>query len=369
MIPLANPKKQVDSQKDEILDAISKVFDKCQFIMGDNVKEIEEKYANYCGAKYGVGVNSGTDALVLALEACGVERDDEVITVPYTFVATTEAILIRGAKPVFVDVEPGTFNINADLIESKITEKTKAILPVHLYGQCYNTEKVNAIARKYNLKVVADSAQALGSKRNGLGVGETADVTGISFFPTKNLGACGDAGLIVTNDENIANAARSLRFHGMEPGTYYYDRVGYNSRLDEIQAAVLNVKFKNVDKWNDKRRENAAFYMDKLKDLPISLPEVEEANHHIYHQFTIKYNKRDELKTLLAEKGVGSAIYYPYPLHLQPAYSFLGYKAGDMPVTENVCSQVLSIPIFPELSSEERDIVASSIIESVNQLK
>ncbi|MBQ7257826.1 MAG: DegT/DnrJ/EryC1/StrS family aminotransferase [Abditibacteriota bacterium] len=369
LIPLANPKVQVDSQREEILEAIAKVFDKCQFIMGENVPVVEEKYANHCGAKYGIGVNSGTDALVIALTACGVDSGDEVITVPYTFVATTEAVLIRGAKPVFVDVDPVTFNMDTSQIESKITEKTKAILPVHLYGQCYNTEEVNRIAKKYGLKVIADSAQALGAKRNGKGIGETADVAGISFFPTKNLGCCGDGGLIITNDEKIADKAKYLRFHGMAPGSYYYNHVGYNSRLDEIQAAVLNVKFPNLDKWNTKRRENAAFYLDKFKDLPIELPIAEECNYHIYHQFTIKYNKRDELKSKLAEKGVGSAIYYPYPLHLQPAYDFLNYKENDFPITERICKQVLSLPIFPELSEEDRNTVATSVIESIQELE
>jgi len=369
VIPLANPKVQVDSQREEILAAIAKVFDKCQFIMGDNVLEVEEKYANYCGAKYGVAVNSGTDALIIALNACGVERDDEVITVPYTFVATTEAILIRGAKPVYVDVDPATFNIDINQLESKITDKTKAIMPVHLYGQCYNTEEVNKIAKKYGIKVVADAAQALGSKRFNKGIGELADISGISFFPTKNLGACGDGGMIITNDKELAETARFLRFHGMAPGTYYYNHIGCCSRLDEIQAAVLNVKFPNLTKWNEKRVENAAFYLDKFKDLPIELPVTEKDNYHIYHQFTLKYDKRDELKAKLAERGVGSAIYYPYPLHLQPAYEFLGYKENDFPATEQICKSVLSLPIFPELTTEDRNTVAQAVIDSVSEIE
>ena len=369
VIPLANVKVQVDSQKEEILEAIEKVFDKCQFIMGENVPIVEETYAKHCDAKYGIAVNSGTDALVIALTACGVGKDDEVITVPYTFVATTEAILIRGAKPVYVDIDPVTFNMDPAQIESKITEKTKAILPVHLYGQCYNTDEINKIAEKYGLKVIADSAQALGAKRHGKGIGALSDVAGISFFPTKNLGCCGDGGLIITNDEEIANIAKYIRFHGMAPGSYYYSHIGYNSRLDEIQAAVLNVKFPNLDKWNSKRRENAAFYLDKLKDLPIELPVEEEDNYHIYHQFALKYDKRDALKEKLAEKGVGSAIYYPYPLHLQPAYEFLGYKENSMPVSEKICKQVLSLPIFPELTEEDRNTVANAVIESVNELE
>lgn len=368
MIPLANVKAQVDSQKKEILASIEKVFDKCQFIMGENVPVVEEKYANYCGAKYGIAVNSGTDALVIALTACGVGKDDEVITVPYTFVATTEAILIRGAKPVYVDIDPKTFNMDVSQIEAKITDKTKAILPVHLYGQAFNSDEINKIAKKYNLKVIADAAQALGTKRNDKGIGELSDVAGISFFPTKNLGCCGDGGLIITNDEKIADVAKYIRFHGMAPGSYYYSHIGYNSRLDEIQAAVLNVKFDKLGEWNSKRRANAAYYLEQFKDLPIELPYAEKENYHIYHQFTLKYDKRDLLKEKLAEKGVGSAIYYPYPLHLQPAYEFLGYKENDFPVTEKTCKQVLSLPIFPELSEEDRETVAKSVIEVVKEL-
>ncbi|MBQ9358724.1 MAG: DegT/DnrJ/EryC1/StrS family aminotransferase [Abditibacteriota bacterium] len=369
MIPLANPKVQVDSQRDELLEAIGKVFDKCQFIVGDNVKEAEARYAAVCGAEYGIGVNSGTDALVLALAACGVGKDDEVITVPYTFVATTEAILIRGAKPVFVDIEPDTFNINVKDIESKITPRTKAILPVFLYGQTCDTEAVNAIARKHGLKVIADAAQALGAKRNGLPIGQLADAACISFFPTKNLGACGDAGMIVTSDRELAETARTLRFHGMKPGTYYYERVGYNSRLDEIQAAVLNVKLPMLDKWNSKRRDNAVYYLEAFRDLDMALPYARPGNYHIYHQFTVRFGKRDQLRQMLADRGVGSAVYYPFPLHLQPCYSFLGYREGDLPVTEKVCSEVLSIPVYPELTAEERETVAGAVTECVKALQ
>ncbi len=363
MIPLANPKVQVDTQKDELLSEISKVFDKCQFIIGENVKEVEKSYASKCGAAYGIGVNSGTDALVLALAACGVGKDDEVITVPYTFVATTEAILIRGAKPVFADIEPDTFNIDVSQIESKITSKTKAILPVFLYGQTCDMETINAIAFKHGLKVIADAAQALGAKRNGKPIGMLADAACISFFPTKNLGACGDAGMIVTNDEKLAETARSLRFHGMVPGTYYYDRIGYNSRLDELQAAVLKVKLPMLDTWNGRRRANAEYYLNELGGTGLILPFAKPENYHIYHQFTLRCRHRDEMKAMLSERGVGSAVYYPFPLHLQSCYGFLGYKKGDMPVAEQVCGEVLSVPVFPELSPEDRATVAGALKE------
>ncbi|MBO4548867.1 MAG: DegT/DnrJ/EryC1/StrS family aminotransferase [Abditibacteriota bacterium] len=369
MIPLANPKKQVESQKADLLEAISKVFDNCQFIVGDNVKEAEDQYAAKCGARFGIGVNSGTDALVLALAACGVGKDDEVITVPYTFVATTEAILIRGARPVFVDIEPDTFNIDVSSIEAKITPRTRAILPVYLYGQTCDTEAISDIAKRHGLKVIADAAQAIGAKRNGVPIGKLADATCISFFPTKNLGACGDAGMIITDDPDTAETARTLRFHGMKPGTYYYERVGYNSRLDEIQAAVLNVKLPRLDEWNEKRRANAGFYLDAFRDTCLKLPVSMPGNYHIYHQFTIRYAKRDRLREMLAERGIGSAVYYPFPLHLQPCYSFLNYREGDLPVTEATCKEVLSLPVYPELTDEERNTVASGVMECLNILE
>ncbi|MBR4748336.1 MAG: DegT/DnrJ/EryC1/StrS family aminotransferase [Abditibacteriota bacterium] len=369
MIPLANPKKQVESQKRDLLEAISQVFDKCQFIVGDNVKEAEANYAAKCGASYGIGVNSGTDALVLALAACGVGKDDEVITVPYTFVATTEAILIRGARPVFVDIEPGTFNIDVSQIEAKITPRTKAILPVYLYGQTCDTEAIADIARRHGLKVIADAAQAIGAKRNGAPIGRLADATCISFFPTKNLGACGDAGMIVTDCPETAETARSLRFHGMKPGTYYYERVGYNSRLDELQAAVLNVKLPRLDEWNEKRRAHARCYLEAFSGTCLQLPLEQPGNYHIYHQFTIRYPQRDRLREMLAERGIGSAVYYPFPLHLQPCYGFLGYREGDLPVTEAACKEVLSLPVYPELTDEEISAVATGVRECLSILE
>ncbi|MFQ3548465.1 MAG: DegT/DnrJ/EryC1/StrS family aminotransferase [Armatimonadota bacterium] len=366
-IPIANPKAQYLSLKSEILEAVQEVFDSCQFILGDNIKKIEKDIPQLCDAEYGVAVNSGTDALVIALAACGVGPGDEVITTPYTFVATTESIMILGAKPVYVDIDPDTFNLNPVLIEEKITDKTKAILPVHLYGQCADIEAIENIAKKHGLKLVSDGAQAIGSKHKDKGIGAYGDASTLSFFPTKNLGACGDGGMVLTNDKSIDDKCRSLRFHGMN-GNYEYDMVGFCSRMDEIQGAVLRVKMQKILEWNEARRSNAHYYLDRFKDLPMKLPLAKPENYHIYHQFTIQYDKRDQLKDKLAEKGIGSAIYYPSPLHLQSAYQNLGYRQGDLPISEEICKKVLSLPVFPELPEEDRKTVADAVIESVKEL-
>lgn len=366
-VPIANPKAQYVALKDEINAAVQGVFESCQFILGPNVSKLEEEIAAYCGAKHGIAVNSGTDAIVIALAGCGVGPGDEVITTPYTFVATTEAVMIVGAKPVYVDIDPDTFNLNPDLVEAAITPRTKAILPVHLYGQCADIERMESIARKHNLKLVADGAQAIGSTHKDKGIGAYGDAATLSFFPTKNLGGAGDGGMILTNDDEIARMCRSLRFHGMDGG-YEYEHVGYCSRLDEIQAAVLRVKLKWIDKWNDARRANAAHYIESFKDLPLKLPLSKPDNHHIYHQFTLRYARRDELKAGLAKREVGSGVYYPSPLHLQKAYLSLGYRPGDFPEAEKAASEVLSLPVFPELSQADRDQVAKAVRESVAEL-
>ena len=367
VIPIANPKAQYLTIKDEISQAVAGVFEGCQFILGDNVKSLEQEVPPLCDAKFGVTVNSGTDAIVIALAACGVGPGDEVITTPYTFVATTEAIMIVGAKPVYVDIQPDTFNLEPAQIEAKITERTKAILPVHLYGQCADIEEIEAIAKKHNLKLVGDGAQAIGSMHKDKGIGAFGDAATLSFFPTKNLGACGDGGMVLTNDENVEHMCRSLRFHGMNNG-YSYERVGYCSRMDEIQAAVLRVKLKRMKQWNEGRRANAAHYLEQLADLPLKLPQAKPENYHIYHQFTIRFEKRDELKTALAERGVGAGIYYPSPLHLEKAYASLGYKVGDLPQAEKAAAEVLSLPVFPELAREDVEQVAKAVRESVGEL-
>lgn len=366
-VPIANPKAQVVALRKEIDEALALVFDKCNFILGDNVKALEDELPAFCDAKYGISVNSGTDALYIALAACGITKDDEVITTPFTFVATNEAIMILGAKPVYVDIEPNSFNIDVSQIEAAITPKTKAIMPIHLYGQCCDIEAIEKIANKHNLKLVADGAQAVGSKHKGKGIGAYGDASTLSFYPTKNLGGCGDGGMILTNNPEIDKSARSFRFHGMSD-TYTYAKIGFCSRLDEIQAAILRVKMKYIAQWNEKRRTNAVYYIDRFKELPIKLPIAQPDNYHIYHQFAIRFNRRDELKEKLTDAGVGSAVFYPSPLHIQEAYAKLGYKQGDFVESEKACKEVLCLPIFPELSDEDRQTVADTVIKAVKEL-
>ena len=366
-IPIANPKAQYLALKDEIDTAVRQVFDSCQFILGPNVTALEEEMPALCDAKFGIGVNSGTDAIVIALAGAGVGVGDEVITTPYTFVATTEAIMIVGARPVYVDIDPDTFNIDPAKIEEKIIYETKAILPVHLYGQCVDIEQIQSIAAKHGLKLIADGAQAVGAQHKGKGIGAYGDASTLSFFPTKNLGGAGDGGMVLTDSEEVAATCKSLRFHGMD-STYSYELVGYCSRLDEIQAAVLRVKLKKIREWNEARRTNAAHYLEALKDLPLKLPVSKPDNYHVYHQFTLRFGRRDELKAKLAERGVGSGVYYPSPLHTQRAYSVLGYKEGDFPEAEKAAREVLSLPVFAELTREEVEQVAEAVTQSVKEL-
>jgi len=366
-IPVANPKASYAGLKEEILASIADIFESCAFVNGPNGKSLESEVAELCEAKHGIAVNSGTDAIVVALAACGVGRGDEVITTPFTFVATTEAIMIVGARPVFVDIDPSTFNLDAALIESKITAKTKAILPVHLYGQCFDTEAVEDVASKHGLKVIADGAQAIGAKRNGAGMGSFCDASTLSFYPTKNLGGCGDGGMVLTNDDDVAAMARSLRSHGQDL-RYSYEHVGYCSRMDDIVAAVLRIKLRRVNEWNEARRSHANYYIEHLSGLPVKLPLSRPENHHIYHQFTLRFARRDELKAKLAEKGVGSAIYYPGPLHLERAYLDLGYRPGDFPECERAAAEVLSLPVYPELTPDEVNTVAQAAREAVEEL-
>ncbi len=366
-IPIANPKAQNQALKEEMMKAIEQVFDNCQFILGENVKLLEEEAPKLCDAKYGITVNSGTDALIIGLAACGVGPGDEVITTPFTFVATVEAIMVVGAKPVFCDIDYDTFNIDPDRLEEKITDKTKAILPVHLYGQCADISRVEAIAKKHNVRLLSDGAQAIGSKHKDKGIGAYGDASTLSFFPTKNLGGCGDGGMVLTDSEEIDQLARSYRFHGMNK-SYRYERVGYCSRMDEVQAAMLRVKLKHITEWNNKRRDNAHYYIENLSDLPIKLPVAKPENYHTYHQFTIRFaEKRDEVKQLLNDSGVSAAVYYPSPLHLEKAYLSLGYKEGDFPEAEKATREVLSLPVIPELSKEQVEEVAATVRQVVEK--
>lgn len=356
-------REQYEVIKEEVHEAIANVMESTKFILGDYVEKLEKQIALYCETTFGVGVASGSDALHISLLACGIKEGDEVITTPFTFFATAGAIARVGAKAVFVDIDPRTLNIDASKIEEKITEKTKAIIPVHLYGQLCEMDKIMEISKKYNLIVIEDAAQAIGAKRNGKPAGSWGHFGCISFFPTKNLGAYGDGGMIVTKNEDWANASKVLRVHGSKP-KYYHHVLGYNSRLDELQAAILTVKFKYLNDWNEKRKQKAKLYNELLSQLNVpfmQFPYVDEGNDHVFHQYTIRVSKRDELQQFLKDRGIQTMVYYPLPLHLQPVFREWGYKEGDFPVSEQAAREVLSLPMYPELTEEQQAYVVEMI--------
>ncbi len=345
---------------------MDKVFATHAYKLGPQVKEFEEDMQEFCEAKHAVGCASGTDAIVLALLALEVGEGDEVITTPFTFFATAGTIHRVGAKPIFVDVKPDTYNIDPDKIEAVITPKTKAIIAVHLFGQPAEMDKIMVIAKKHNLKVIEDNAQGIGAKFDSKVAATIADIGTLSFFPSKNLGAMGDAGMCLTNDDELAERLFQLRVHGENP-QYYHKWVGLNSRLDTIQAAVLLVKLRSLPSWSEARRENAEYYYENLKDIPqITLPVIHEKAESIFNQFTIKAEKRDELLTFLRSKDIGCAVYYPLPLHLQECFSYLNHKKGDFPITEQLAEEVISIPVFSEITKEQLDYVISAIKEFYN---
>jgi len=359
-IPPLDLTPDIEKHWDEYLKAIEGVLKSTQFIMGPNVKAFEKETACYLGAKYAIGVNSGTDALVIGLRAAGIKEGDEVITTPFTFFATAEAISQVGATPVFVDIDERTFNINPELIKPAITERTKAILPVHLYGQAAEMGSIMNLAQKYNLKVIEDTAQAFGGEYQGQKLGTIGDVGCYSFFPSKTLGAFGDGGLITANNEEIAEAAKMLRVHGAKK-KYFNETIGYNSRLDEIQAAILRVKLTYIDEANEGRRKAAHCYNELLKDMPgIVTPYEDNRGKHVYHQYTIRVlnGRRDELKEHLAEKGIGTMIYYPVPVHQLPVYKD---KSPTLPIAERIAAEVLSLPIWPGIGEEVQMKVVGEI--------
>jgi dTDP-4-amino-4,6-dideoxygalactose transaminase len=357
-------KRQYASIKDEVDQAVFGVLSHAKFIMGPEVKTFEEQVAQYCGAKSAVGVASGTDALLLSLRACGVGPGDEVITTGFTFFATAGVISRLGAIPVYVDIDPDTYNIDPLQIQKKITAKTKAIMPVHLYGQCADMDPIMEVANKHKLMVVEDAAQAIGAEYKGKKAGTIGHFGCFSFFPSKNLGAAGDGGMIVTNNPKMDELLRMLRVHGAKP-KYYHSLVGYNSRLDTLQAAILSVKLKYLDRWTQKRREHAEAYNRAFENSSITTPKEEDFNYHIYHQYTIAVKSRDKLREILKEKQIGHDVYYPVPLHLQECYKHLGYKEGDLPVTEQKSREVISIPIYPEMTVEEQNYVIDTVKTAV----
>ena len=362
-IPMLDLSEQYASLKEEVMVALDEVMSSSQFILGSQVKKIEEDLAEYSHVKHGIGCGNGSDAIHIALQAAGIGEGDEVITTPFTFFATGGAIVRAGAKPVFVDIDPNNFNIDPSKIEDAITERTKAIIPVHLYGQMANMVKIMEIASKHNLVVVEDAAQAIGAKQGEFCVGELGHAATYSFFPTKNLGAYGDGGMVVTNHDDIAEKSRIIRVHGSKP-KYYHSVMGYNSRLDELQAAVLNVKFPHLNTWSNLRGERANTYTSLLNEkvgTHVKTPEVIEGFHHVFHQYTILTDRRDELQAFLKEQGVAAMIYYPVPLHLQPVFEYLGYKEGDFPKAEKASKHALSLPMFPELKEDQQQYVIEKI--------
>jgi UDP-2-acetamido-2-deoxy-ribo-hexuluronate aminotransferase len=362
MVPMVDLKKQFQETKDEIFHVLIEILESSQYILGAKVSEFEKKVAVYHGVREAIGVASGTDALHLAIDALGIGEGDEVITTPFTFFATVEAILYTGATPVFVDIEPDTLNIDVSQIEANITGKTKAILPVHLFGHPADMRTILNIAKKHRLKMIEDCAQSFGAEANGKKVGSIGDAGCFSFYPSKNLGGYGDGGMIILNSTRVADTIRELRNHGSR-GSYRHKRVGFNSRLDEIQAGILLVKLIRIDEYNRKRRQNASFYNNLLSDK-VKCPVEKKGAYHVYHQYTIMSHKRDEIQQKLKENGISSVIYYPVPLHLQKALKFLGYQKGDFPVTEKAAKEVLSLPMYPELE-ESAIIKISKIIKDI----
>jgi len=354
--------RQYETIKQEIEPAVLAVMDSQIFINGPIVKEFEEKFADFCGTKYAVGCSSGTDALLMALIGYDIGPGDEVITTPFTFFATVETIIRGGAKPVFVDIDEKTFNIKTSSIEAQITEKTKAIMPVHIFGQCCNMDEIVLLARKYNLRVIEDAAQAVGAHWKNDKAGSMGDAGCFSFFPSKNLGGFGDGGIVTTNDTKLYNKLLTTRQHGIDMNKpYFYSHIGGNFRLDAIQASVLNIKLKYITHWQEKRRQNAYFYNKLFKKVVVPSEDINV--YHVYNQYVIKHSQRDIIKNNLINKKIGCAIYYPLPLHLQPCIKFLGYKEGDFPVCESACEQVLALPIYPEVTEEEQRIIVSGVEE------
>jgi dTDP-4-amino-4,6-dideoxygalactose transaminase len=398
-VPLLDLHRQYDGIREEVLAAIARVCDSQNFVLGPEVEALEREIAEFTGAAFAVGCASGTEALWLALVAAGVKPGDSVITTPFSFFASTSAIVRAGATPVFVDVDPGTLNLDAALVERQLRDRKsragqraaenegniRAILPVHLYGQCANMDALDRVVENYvqdrargnssDIAIIEDAAQAIGSQWNGRGAGSLGVTAAFSFYPTKNLSAYGDAGIVTTSRPDMAEHMRQLRNHG-SPRRYYHHEFGWNGRMDAIQAAVLRVKMKRIAGWNERRRQHAATY-DRLfansglmaseknneNNSPVRLLARSPQARHIFHQYVIRAQRRDELRKFLAERKIGSEVYYPLPLHLQPVFSYLGLKAGDLPVSEQAAREVLALPMFPELTEAEIGWVVENIAD------
>jgi len=389
-IPLIDLKAQYNSLSKELNEAAIDVLSSANYIMGKNVIEFEKEFSNYIGTKHSISVGNGTDALVIALKSMGIGEGDEVITSTFTFFASAESISAVGATPVFVDVKKDTFNIDPEKIEEKITSKTKAIIPVHIFGQCADMDEINLIALKHNLYVLEDACQAIGGEYKGRKVGTLGDMACFSFFPTKNLGCAGDGGMIVTNNDKLATIATALRTHGSgengqkaynllnnieeevktaqdandtvyNPLKYYNYLIGYNSRLDAIQAAILRIKLREIDNWNNKRREIVEKYNDSFRGLNVVTPAAQKDIRHVYHMYILQSEERGRVLEELKKKGIATGVYYPVPLHLQKVYRNLGYKEGDLPVAEYLSHRTFAIPVYPELSDDQVNYIIDAV--------
>jgi dTDP-4-amino-4,6-dideoxygalactose transaminase len=366
-IPFGNLKRQYELLKEEIDTATVEVYESGWFVLGKQVESFEANFAKYCGAKYSIGVGSGTEALHLALIACGVGPGDEVITVANTCIPTISAISFAGATPILVDIDDRSFTINPLLIEERIGSKTKAIIPVHLYGQCADMNPILDIAKRYNLKVIEDCAQSHRSLYHGRVAGTMGHAGAFSFYPSKNLGALGDGGLVLTNDEEIADKLVKLRNYGQEK-RYYHSIKGFNSRLDELQAAILNVKLPHLDSWNQRRREIAKKYDRAFSGTSILCPQEMSDRFHTYHLYVVRVKEREQFQSLLQEKGIATIIHYPVPVHLQESYSECRNQSKYLPVTENLAGEIVSLPLYPELTDEEVDYVIESVLSLSSKL-
>ena len=391
-IPLIDLKKQYKSIEEESNKKVIEVLTSANYIMGNHVKSFEKEFSEFLGVKHSISCGNGTDALVIALKALNIGKGDEVITSSFTFFATAESISAVGATPVFVDVEKETFNLDPGKIEEKITERTRAIMPVHIFGQACKMAEISALAKKHDLKIIEDACQAVGGEYQGEMVGSLGDIACFSFFPTKNLGCAGDGGMIVTDDDALATICRGLRTHGSgetgrnaynlihgieeeekeedsedqtvyNPLKYYNYLIGHNSRLDELQAAILREKLPLLDEWNNQRRKNAAEYNQALKGSSFTTPREDGDMKHVYHMYILQSEKREEAILHLKEKGIATGVYYPIPLHLQKAYKEMGHQKGDLPVSEYLSERTFAIPIYAELEKEEREYILSALKE------
>ena len=373
VIPLLDLKAQYASLKEEVRQALQEVVDSQLFILGPKVEELEKAVAAYSGARSAVGVSSGTDGLLVSLMALDIAPGDEVVTTPFTFFSTAGVISRLGAKPVFTDIDSATFNLDPSLLGRALSRKTRAVIPVHLFGQCADMDPILDICRRRSLPVVEDAAQSIGAEYKGRRAGALAGLGVFSFFPSKNLGGLGDSGMVVTSDPALAERVRMLRVHG-EHQRYYHREVGGNFRMDALQAAALLVKLRHLDDWSRRRRENAAYYTRRLEEAGLvgaglivpprpAYDKSGDQNHHIFNQYTLRVKDRDGLQAFLKDKGVMTAIYYPVPLHLQECFKDLGYRKGDFPVSEKAAAEVLSLPIYPELTSEQKDYVIACLKE------